>query len=41
MLRDLDIACDDQKGIIPDAGHFVHQEKPEEVSKTLLAFLNS
>jgi pimeloyl-ACP methyl ester carboxylesterase len=28
-----------EKRIIPGAGHFVHQEKPEEVNKLILAFL--
>jgi pimeloyl-ACP methyl ester carboxylesterase len=30
-----------RKVVMPDAGHFVHQEKPEEVNKAVLAFLNS
>ncbi|MBI3247000.1 MAG: alpha/beta hydrolase [Deltaproteobacteria bacterium] len=30
-----------QTVVIPDAGHFVHQEKPEEVNKALLEFLAS
>jgi pimeloyl-ACP methyl ester carboxylesterase len=28
-----------EKHIFPGAGHFVHQEKPAEVSRLLLAFL--
>jgi pimeloyl-ACP methyl ester carboxylesterase len=28
-----------EKKIIPNAGHFVHQEKPEEVNELILAFL--
>jgi pimeloyl-ACP methyl ester carboxylesterase len=29
------------KMIIPDAGHFVHQEKPDAVNEPLIAFLKS
>jgi pimeloyl-ACP methyl ester carboxylesterase len=28
-----------RKVVIPDAGHFVHQEKPEEVNRALIEFL--
>jgi pimeloyl-ACP methyl ester carboxylesterase len=29
-----------QKVIIPDAGHFVHQEAAEDVNRHILRFLN-
>ena len=28
-----------RKVVIPDAGHFVHQEQPDEVNETVLDFL--
>jgi pimeloyl-ACP methyl ester carboxylesterase len=28
-----------EKRIVPDAGHFVHQEKPEAVNRLILAFI--
>ncbi len=28
-----------QQVIVEDAGHFVHQEKPEEVNRVILEFL--
>jgi pimeloyl-ACP methyl ester carboxylesterase len=30
-----------EKVVLPDAGHFLHQEKPEEVNRRLIAFLKS
>ena len=30
-----------EKVVVPDAGHFVHQERPERINERLIAFLKS
>ena len=30
-----------EKVVVPDAGHFVHQERPERINEQLIAFLKS
>jgi len=30
-----------RKVLVPDAGHFVHLEKPEDVNRELMAFLRA
>ena len=37
--RNRDWLAQDPQTVMLDAGHFVHQEKPQEVNRALLAFL--